>query len=343
MREDAQYNSLNYRTVIVSAVLLLIIMFLVSLNVGRYEIPLTTSVKIILSQFFDMERLWNDRTENVVMLLRLPRILAAVVIGTALALSGASYQSVFKNPLVAPDILGVSTGASVGASLSILAGLDAVGIQTGAFTGGLVAVGMATVIPKIIGRNSIMMLVLAGIITGGVMGSLLGIIKYLADTETQLPAITYWQMGSLADVQWQDLVSSGIPIIVCAIIMFLLRWQMNILTLSEEEAHMMIIKPKRIRNIVILCATVLTASSVCICGNIGWIGLVIPHFSRIIAGSDNRKILPLAGILGAIFLLFTDTLSRSITGSEIPLSILTGLIGAPFYFYLLIRQRLKLS
>ena len=286
---------------------------------------------------------WSNQASSVIYTLRLPRALAAMMIGAALSLSGASYQSVFKNPLVAPDMLGVSSGACVSASLCILLGFSQVGVQGGAFVGGLLAVFLAVSIPRIIGKNSIVMLVLSGIIVSGLTGSLLGIIKYLADSDTQLPAITYWQLGSLVSVVWTNLLASGVPILLCMIFMMLIRWRMNILTLSEEENHMLGKHNGFLRYAVILCATILTACSVCISGTIGWVGLVIPHFSRMMVGPDNRKLLPIAMVLGALFFLFIDTLSRAAMEAEIPLSILTGLVGAPFYFYLLVRQRMKLS
>lgn len=323
--------------------LALLVMFVISISIGRFYITPVQVLGILTAPITGAGGDWTKQAESVVYTLRLPRAVAAVLIGAALAISGASYQSVFKNPLVAPDILGVSTGAALGASLCIVAGLSGGSIQIGAFAGGIIAVACAVMIPKIIGKQSVMMLVLAGIITGGIMGSLLGLVKYLADAETELPAITYWQLGSLVSVEWKDILSSGIPILLCGGVMFLLRWQMNLLTLNEEETHMMMRHPNQIRYAVIVCATILTASSVCISGAIGWIGLVIPHFARILGGPDNRRLLPLAAVMGALFLLCMDTMARSVAGSEIPLSILTGLIGAPFYFYLLVQQRLTLS
>ena len=187
------------------------------------------------------------------------------------------------------------------------------------------------------------MLVLSGLIVSGLMNALLGIIKYLADSETQLPEITYWQLGSLVSVTWDNIISSGVPILVCLLFMLVIRWRMNILTLSDEEVHMLGRDAGWLRYAIILCATVLTACSVCISGTIGWVGLVIPHFSRMLVGPNNQRLLPLAIVLGAFFLLAVDTISRASMSAEIPLSILTGLIGAPFYFYLLLRQRLALS
>lgn len=317
----------------------LLMMVVCSISLGRYYISPVHVVKIILAPLYPMVQDWSNQASSVIYTLRLPRALAAMMIGAALSLSGASYQSVFKKP----DMLGVSSGACVGASLCILLGFSQAGVQGGAFVGGLLAVFLAVSIPRIIGKNSIVMLVLSGIIVSGLTGSLLGIIKYLADSDTQLPAITYWQLGSLVSVVWTNLLSSGVPILLCMIFMMLIRWRMNILTLSEEENHMLGKHNGFLRYAVILCATILTACSVCISGTIGWVGLVIPHFSRMMVGPDNRKLLPIAMVLGALFLLFIDTLSRAALEAEIPLSILTGLVGAPFYFYLLVRQRMKLS
>lgn len=323
--------------------LLLVILVLLSMGMGRLQIAPTDVLRILVSRLMPLEQTWSDQAASVVFTLRLPRVLAAILIGAALALSGAAYQSVFKNPLVAPDMLGVSTGACVGASLGILLGIGQPGVQVLAFCGGLLAVGCAVLLPRIIGRSTIVMLVLSGLIVNGLMSAVLGIIKYLADSETQLPEITYWQLGSLVSVVWSDLFSSGLPIILCLIFMLLLRWRLNILTLADEEVYMLGRRVSWLRYAVIICATLLTACSVCVSGTIGWVGLVIPHFARMLAGPDNRRLLPLAVLLGACFLLFIDTLSRASLSSEIPLSILTGLIGAPFYFYLLLRQRLALS
>lgn len=341
--EKNQYSRSSFRIIMISFSMLLLIMFIVSIGVGRLDIAPFDVVKVLLSGIIDFEQTWTDQAASVIHTLRLPRALGAVMIGAALALSGASYQSVFKNPLVAPDMLGVSSGACVGASLCILLGIGHTGIQFGAFIGGLVAVSCAIAIPRIIGKNSIVMLVLSGIIVGGLMNALIGIIKYLADSETQLPEITYWQLGSLVSVVWDNLFYSGIPIIICILFMMFIRWRMNILTLSDEEIHVLGKDAAWLRYAIIICATVLTACSVCISGTIGWVGLVIPHFSRMLVGPNNQRLLPLSVILGALFLLVIDTISRASMSAEIPLSILTGLIGAPFYFYLLLRQRLSLS
>lgn len=333
----------NYAVIMLVFCILLFLMVVVSLGMGRLHIAPMDVFKILCSYVVPVEQSWNEQAASVIYTLRLPRVLAAILIGAALSLSGAAYQSVFKNPLVAPDMLGVSSGACVGASLCILFGLGSTFVQMGAFAGGMLAVGCAVFIPRIIGKNSIVMLVLSGLIVSGLMNALLGIIKYLADSETQLPEITYWQLGSLVSVTWDNIFSSGIPIVICLVFMLVIRWRMNILTLSDEEVHMLGRDAGWLRYAIILCATVLTACSVCISGTIGWVGLVIPHFSRMLVGPNNQRLLPLAIVLGAFFLLAVDTISRASMSAEIPLSILTGLIGAPFYFYLLLRQRLALS
>ncbi len=341
MKQQKSDSSFALLMLVVGILLLLTI--ILSIGMGRLYIAPVDVLRILCSGVFPMEHTWSDQEASVIFSLRLPRVLAALMIGSALSLSGAAYQSVFKNPLVAPDMLGVSSGACVGASLFILLGTGQLFIQVGAFAGGLAAVACAVLIPRIIGKNSIVMLVLSGIIVSGLMNALIGIIKYLADAETQLPEITYWQLGSLVSVTWGNLFASGLPILAGLVFMLLIRWRMNILTLSDEEVHILGRNSSWLRYAIIICATVLTACSVCVSGTIGWVGLVIPHFSRMLVGPDNKKLLPLAVLLGALFLLVIDTISRASMSAEIPLSILTGLIGAPFYFYLLFRQRLALS
>ena len=202
---------------------------------------------------------------------------------------------------------------------------------------------LTTTVPKVIKNRSIMMLVISGIIVSGLMNSIMGIIKYLADPETQLAEITYWQLGSLAQVTMKDIKIILPVVVIASLILLVIRWRINILSLGESEARTMGIDVEAIKRIIIICATILTASSVCISGTIGWIGLVIPHLARMMVGSDNIKVLPVSLILGSIFLVSIDTLSRVMTSAELPLGILTGLIGAPFYFYLLLRQRMRLG
>ncbi len=340
---DESFSKKSYPATFFLLFGLFIAMILIAISAGRYGISISNVIKILLSKIFSIQKTWDNTMENVMFNLRLPRITAAVIIGGVLSLSGAAYQSIFKNPLVSPDLLGVSSGASVGAALAILLNANMAGIQIGAFLGGILAVFITTFIPKLLRNKAAIMLVLAGIIVGGLMSSLLGILKYAADTDTKLAEITYWQMGSLAKVSKINLIQILPAISISAIILIAMKWKMNILSLGENEARMLGINIGRTRILVIICSTILTASSVCVSGTIGWVGLVVPHLGRMLVGPDNTKLIPVSVLLGSTFMLFIDTLARTLTKAEIPLSILTGLIGAPFYFWMLIKQRMSLQ
>lgn len=333
----------RFSIILIGMILLLLAIFVISIGLGRYYISPIQVVRIIVSKFVTLTKDWEVQAESVIFTLRLPRIISAVLVGSALSLSGASYQGVFKNPLVAPDMLGVSAGACVGASVAILFNANAGFIQIGALLGGILAVSLASMIPRLVRNQSMMTLVLAGVIVSGLMNSILGLLKYLADPETQLASITHWQLGSLSSAVWKDVVYVGPPIVIAAGILIVARWKINILSLGENEAKSLGTDIKHVRGLIVFCSTILTACAVCISGTIGWIGLVIPHLGRMIVGPDNRKLIPVSALLGAMFLLLIDTLARNLTSAELPLSILTGLIGAPFYFYLLMTQRMKLS
>ncbi|MGN0266482.1 MAG: FecCD family ABC transporter permease [Lachnospiraceae bacterium] len=333
----------KYKALLAVLILLLTGMVLLSLCVGRYSVGIMNVIRILLSRIMSIEQVWEDMQESVIFTLRFPRIIGAVLVGGALSLSGAAYQGVFKNPLVAPDLLGVSSGACVGASIAILIDAGTAGIQLSAFVWGMLTVGLTVLIPRMLKNNSITMLVLSGVIVSGIMNSIMGVIKYLADPETQLAEITYWQMGSLAKVVPKDLAAVAVPILAASALIIAIRWQINILSLGDAEARTLGVRIDVVRGVIILCATLLTASAVCLCGTIGWVGLVIPHLGRILAGPDNVKSIPVSFVLGSIFMLVIDTLARALTSMELPLSILTGLIGAPFYLYILTKQRMKLS
>lgn len=333
----------RYKGLLGGMILVLLLLVIVAVGLGRYYISPSLVTRILLSKIIPVEKVWEAQAESVIFTLRLPRIIAALLVGSALSLSGASYQGVFKNPLVAPDMLGVSAGACVGASTAILFNVNEGVIQIAAFAGGILAVTIASMIPKLVRNQSMMTLVLAGVIVSGLMNSILGLLKYLADPDTQLASITHWQLGSLPSAVWRDVIYVGPPIVIAAVILIIARWKINILSLGENEARSLGTDIKKVRGLIALCATTLTACAVCISGTIGWIGLVIPHLGRMLVGPDNRKLIPVSAVLGAIFLLLIDTIARNLTSAELPLSILTGLIGAPFYFYLLMSQRMKLS
>lgn len=276
----------------------------------------------------------------VIWQIRIPRIVAALLIGAALAGAGTTYQGIFRNPLVSPDILGVAAGAGLGACFGIWAGLSIAWIQLLAFCGGLSVVGGVWLITLKASRHDpVLTLVLAGIALGTVCGAGISLIKTLADPYTQLPSITFWLLGGLSSITPADLSFSAPIIIAGCIPLFLLRWRMNLLTLSDDEAASLGINVNRLRLMLVVCATLITASAVSIAGVIGWVGLVVPHIGRLLTGSNHRQLLPVAMSLGAILLLVTDTLARTISATEIPLGILTAFIGAPFFLVLLLHGR----
>jgi len=322
---------------------ILVCAFVYCLCIGKYQVTPGETLHILFSKLTGRERDWTPLTESVLFGLRMPRILASIVVGASLSLSGAAYQGIFRNPLVSPDFLGISSGACIGAAIAILMGLASGFLQAFAFAGGLIAVSITVAIPRLMRSTSNIMLVLSGIIVGGLMFSILGFIKYIADPLTQLADITYWQMGSFSYISTGALLSILPTIIIPAVALFCVSWWINIMSLGEKEAQTLGANVYRIRNVVVVCATLLTASSVCIAGTIGWVGLVIPHFGRMIAGPDNTRLMPTACLLGALFMLLVDTLTRTIGTSEMPISILTGIVGAPFYAWLLYRQRTRVQ
>jgi iron complex transport system permease protein len=280
-----------------------------------------------------------EAMDTVLFKIRIPRTLAAMMVGAMLSLSGAVYQGVFKNPLVSPDILGVSSGASVGAAGAILLGLGMVERQSFAFLGGILAVVLATAMPKLLKIYSNLVLVLSGIIVGGFLSSLLAIMKFVAEEQTELSAIVFWQMGSFAPIDMKEVVAISPAFFIGTILLLGLSWRINILSFGDVEAKTLGMNVRQIRGIIIACASFLTASAVSICGTIGWIGLVIPQLARLLVGSDHTKMIPVTVLSGALFMLIIDTIARALLTVEIPLSILTGIIGAPCYAWLLYKQR----
>ncbi len=318
-------------------VVIFIVVFFGSFMLGRYPVSPVELIKIILSGVFDIPQSWPDAAENVIFQIRLPRVLAAAVIGAALSLAGVSYQGMFQNPMVSPDILGASSGAGFGAALAILLGAGYMGISVSAFALGLAAVMLAYGISRVSRINATLAMILAGMMIGSLFTSCTSFVKLVADTEQTLPAITYWLMGSLVSIKPQDVAFVIFPMIAGSVPLFLLKWRMNLLTVGEEEAQAMGINTSALRFIVIVCATLLTASSVAISGMIGWVGLVIPHFCRMIFGYDYRKIIPASALFGASFLMVVDNIARLATTAEIPLGILTSFVGAPIFVYLILK------
>ena len=316
----------------------LLALFLMSFVLGRYDVPLWQVVRILLSKMRPLEATWSANMAVAVLNVRLPRILLACLVGCALSAAGTAYQSVFRNPMAAPDILGASSGACFGAALAILLGLGRGAVTVLAFAASLATVALVYVIARRIRGNQVVNLLLSGIMISSLFSAGTSYIKLVADPTNQLPAITYWLMGSLNGASLADVRFVLLPMALGLVPLHLLRWRLNILTLGDEEAQTMGVNAGRLRAAVILCATLITAASVSVSGVIGWVGLVIPHLTRRMVGNNYRHLMPATMLFGAIFLLLVDDLSRNLLATEIPLGILTSLIGAPFFIYLITRD-----
>lgn len=268
---------------------------------------------------------------------RIPRIISAVLVGAALPLAGLIFQSYFTNPLATPDTLGVASGSSFGAALAILLGFNVFGIELTAFAFGLLTI-FITGITGIKRDESKMTIILAGIIVGSLFQSLTSLVKFVADTDTVLPSITFFLMGSFQSIGKETLYVSGPVIVICIIIIFLLRWRINLLTVDEEVVKTMGINITLFRMIVIVAATIVTAISIAMAGQVGWVGLIVPHFCRMLVGENHTRLVPFTISIGICFMVIIDTIARSMFAAEIPISVLTALIGAPFFIYM-IRSR----
>ncbi len=310
-----------------------------SFVIGRYPVSIGLVVKVLFSKILPIAKTWPDTIETIIFKIRLPRIIVAILVGGSLSVSGAVYQGMFKNPLVSPDILGVSSGAAFGAALAIFLSFSNVGVQITSFLFGLMAVVLVYFISTKIKEEALISLVITGILVGSIFTSLTSSIKYIADTNDKLPTITFWLMGSLANITARDVKSILIPIAIGMLPLYILRWRLNVLSLNEDEAKTLGLDTGKIRIIVVICSTLITAASVSISGMIGWIGLVIPHLSRMIVGPDYRVLLPTTILLGSSYLLLIDNIARSAATVEIPIGILTSLVGAPFFIILLLANR----
>lgn len=333
-------EDLRERSVYLVLFVVLLFLFFIALSVGRYPVSLDTLFAVAYGKVFGVDMGVSDTVETVLFQVRLPRIFAAILIGVSLSVAGTAYQGIFKNPLVSPDILGATSGAAFGAALAILLSKSTFMIHVSSFLWGLIAVfityGLSLRVKK---SDPTLVLVLTGILVGTLFSSFVSLIKYVADPYDQLPTITFWLMGSLSSITFSDLYLVVIPVLLGAIPLFLVRWRLNVLSFGDEEAMALGIDTKKLRLVVILSSTLMTASVVSISGIIGWVGLVIPHLTRLIVGPNYQVLLPASILTGAIYLLLVDTLARVLLPMEIPLGILTALIGAPFFIYLLTRSR----
>lgn len=323
--------------IISTAVLFALVM--VAMGLGRSPIPPQTVLGILGQHFFGLAGDFDAGQVTIVVNIRLPRIVAAMLVGAALAIAGASYQGLFKNPMVSPDILGASAGASFGAALALLLESSNRIVQISAFVMGFVAVMVTYFASRRVGRgtNMTLLLVLCGLIVGTLFQSFVSIVKYTADPDSKLPEITYWLMGSIASVTWDDLRVFAIPFAIGAVPLILLRWRLNTLAFGDAEAASLGVNVSLLRGVFIFCSTLLTSAVVAIAGVVGWVGLIIPHMVRFVMGPDNRVVLPLSLLFGAAFLVVVDTACRTLMASEIPLGILTSIVGAPFFFCILLR------
>lgn len=332
---------------------LLLALLLASFSIGRYGVPLVQILRIFANALLELIRkvfptlptltqTWTPEMQAVVLNIRLPRILIACLVGCCLAAAGVTYQGVFQNPMAAPDILGASSGAAFGAALAILLGGSARMIMLSAFFFSLLTVGLVFLIAERAPGMKVINLILAGIMVSSLFTAGTSYIKLVADPSNQLPQITYWLMGSLAGVKKTDLAFIIVPMLLGLIPLYLLRWQLNLLSLGDEEAHTLGVNTRALRLMLIICATLVTAASVSVSGMIGWVGLVIPHLGRRLVGSNYRYLMPASFLAGAGFLLLVDNVSRRLLAVEIPIGILTAFIGAPFFIYLLCRKEKSL-
>ena len=325
--------------VIILLIIILLVTATLSLLLGRFDISVRECFGIIFSKILPIEPFWTKVQNNMLMMVRLPRVVIAVLVGASLSVAGTSYQCIFRNPMSAPDILGASTGAAFGAALSILLQKSYMEITAWAFISSMICVLLVLFVSRLCKGNQILNLILAGIMVGSLFSAGTSYIKLIADPNNTLPAITFWMMGSLSGADTAKMSYIWIPILIGMVPIFVLRWKINILTLDDDEAKTMGINTRLTRAIVIISATLLTAASVSVSGMIGWVGLVMPHVARKLVGDDCRILIPAAALIGGIFLVLTDDICRTLYTTEVPLGILTSLIGAPFFIYLMIRAR----
>jgi len=311
------------------------IVILLSLLIGRYPVDLSTVIHIIWCRLTMQPCYVEDIYQTVVLDIRLPRAILGAMVGGCLAISGAAFQGLFRNPLVSSGLLGVSSGAGFGAALAIILFEQMEATYIFAFAFGILAVILSYLIARVYNATPTIMLVLGGVIVSSVFSALISLLKYMADPADELPAIVFWLMGSLASARYSDIMIAGIPMLIGVIGLILIRWRINVLSMGDREARTLGINTTLNKGIVIACASLATAGAVCVSGIIGWVGLVIPHIGRMLVGNDNKILIPVSFSLGAIFMVIVDDFSRIISTAEIPLGILTALVGAPFFVYLL--------
>jgi iron complex transport system permease protein len=318
------------------ALAVLIAGLLLALTVGRYPVSIGELYDIVAAKLTGRASDVPAAAANVIWQIRGPRVLAAALVGASLAIAGTAFQGLFRNPLVSPELLGASSGAALGAVIGIYLALGVFAIQAFAFVGGLVAVSAVYLIGSAIrARDPVLVLVLTGVVIGALLGAGVGLVKYIADPYNQLPAMTFWLLGSLAAINVSDLVPLFGPVALGTLVLLALRWRMNVMSLPDEEARALGVSTGPLRIAIVAAATLVTSASVAAAGIIGWVGLVVPHIARTLVGPDFARLVPAAALLGGGFLLLIDTLARNMTAIEVPLGVLTALIGTPFFVWLL--------
>lgn len=328
----------KFRVALLSVVIVSIVVFLLALMVGQYGFISPIDLAKIIVNLFGADFELPASYENIIQFIRLPRTLAAFLVGGALSISGLVYQNTFNNKLISPDILGVSAGACVGAGIAILMSMNSGMISAFAFVFGAIAVIITLVLPKFFRNKSTITLVLAGIIVGAFMNSIIGLLKFLADEDDKLAEITFWMMGSVTGIQMKEVLYVTPLILIPMIILIVMSHRIDVVSLGKEEAQSLGVNYKRNRLIIIACSTVLTAASVSISGNVGWVGLVIPHIARAITSNRSGESLPISFFFGGAFMMAVDIMSRTFSKDDIPLSIITGILGAVIYSVVLVKK-----
>ena len=333
-----RWGEIHYRQAIAALAVLLVLAVLSALCMGRYRISVPEILKVFVSKIIPVGKTWKPGVETVLFQVRIPRIIAGFLVGAGLSVSGASLQAMFRNPLVSSQILGVASGAGFGAAVAILLFESIIITQVLSFAFGLFAVFLTWSMSRRRRNTPVILLVLSGIVVGSLFSSMTSMVKYLADPLNKMPAIVFWLLGSLNHVSIDDMMILGPVMIISGGILLSVRWRINVLTMGDESAKALGVNTEQLKRIVIICSTLLTASAVCMCGIIGWIGLVIPHIGRLLTGPDNKRLMPVCVIAGGAFMIVVDTLARTATATEIPLGVLTSVIGAPIFASLLIKK-----
>jgi probable ABC transporter permease protein HI_1471 len=316
---------------------LLVLTMLLALGAGQSALPLPRVAGILLDKARGLAI--EPIHQQIIFQIRLPRILCAGIAGAALALSGASLQGIFRNPLVDPHVIGVTSGAAFGGTMAIFLGLGIYGLFFSTLLAGLVTLVLIFVFSHRLIQRSLLMLILTGMIISGFFSALVSLLQYLSDTEDKLPSIVFWLMGSFATSNPQKLLMLVVPVTLCSVVLLGLRWRMNLLSLGEREARALGVNIRPLRWLVIFCSGMLVASQVAVSGSIGWVGLIIPHLSRMLVGANHQQLLPCTLLMGALYLIIVDTLARTLSTSEIPVSIITSLLGAPLFAVLVYQLR----